>query len=963
MKLKHVLIILPFLILSLFAVFIGLYFAGALPSTVTYSIDHIIARFQTQSPNGSVPANTPAFIYESTQAVSLPESSYAVTLDLNTDLKTPADGTATYGTLVAEIEQYFNDFRNYIADTVYITPDYGNKYASFTDAYGNRVDVLRDCMKYCDAAGYFKVLVLTDECIYKNNKLTFDQVDAFLGNYGFNAVLLNGGSLADPAKLKEAAAFFAPQIRNKYPDIHFGAVLPSSASAKYAEPDTLAVVASGNIDFAAIEGSAIKNGALPFKAVMNSWNILAANNPHVKFYCIHRCDLLCSNGSDWTDDSEINNQVRYIWECENFYGSVFHSASALLKDKSTSSRRLAYLLFDGAAEDLSVNTLYIDPESNSVQFTGTGAAGKKITCNRKPLTTAGAFTATEKLQAGENTFRFFSAGKTLTYRVYNNAEIIYSYYPQEDTRIPAGDMLYVTAVCLDGAKVTCTLNGQFYDMTKSYTLETTDIPQGYRLYSCGIKLTGSREDDIDLGSVIISAFLNDTTETVTAGAVTVSGSEQSGFFTNLGNIFSPTPAAQSSPVQKNYSGVSPFRDNGLGKAILCRILNDSTEQLGLLNEKDTYHADASVLTAGTIDYLESMDVSEKGYLRYKLRSGITVYGVNCELISNAYVLPNNNIVVDHVDDSNSSATDIVFKTDWLSPITVKCSPQKYSRGYSGYSYNISSFTAEYVDVKFFYAGDFYNSSLLSFAADSVFSHAELYKEGETNLILRLYLKKPGQFYGFNISRNEIGQVVISFKKHANASLQGKTIMLDAGHGGRSMTGTALNDNSVAEKTVTLAIALKAKPMLESKGATVIMTRFFDTSLTLEERAELLRKYNPDVFVSVHCDGIDNIEDAGTHSFYFRPYSQPLAKAINDAMASVYKTHIYTPADANYAKVDKPIKYYPFYVTRMNNCPAVLLETGFMTNPVEGMILAQDNAQYWFASGLVNGIESYFMNNY
>ena len=188
-------------------------------------------------------------------------------------------------------------------------------------------------------------------------------------------------------------------------------------------------------------------------------------------------------------------------------------------------------------------------------------------------------------------------------------------------------------------------------------------------------------------------------------------------------------------------------------------------------------------------------------------------------------------------------------------------------------------------------------------------------------------------------------------------------MLDAGHGGLSMTGTAVADNSLSEKIVTLAIAQKTKEMLESKGATVIMTRTMDTSLTLEERCALMRKYNPDIFVSIHCDGTETESDAGTHSFYFRPYSMPLADEINKALASVYKTHIYSPADTNYSKVDKSIKYYPFYVTRMNDCPAVLVETGFMTNPIEGLILGTDNTQYWLAQGISTGIESYFNLNH
>ena len=49
-----------------------------------------------------------------------------------------------------------------------------------------------------------------------------------------------------------------------------------------------------------------------------------------------------------------------------------------------------------------------------------------------------------------------------------------------------------------------------------------------------------------------------------------------------------------------------------------------------------------------------------------------------------------------------------------------------------------------------------------------------------------------------------GALVLSFKKHSDNLLAGKTVMLDAGHGGLYMTGTALRDQSTAEKKTTLS---------------------------------------------------------------------------------------------------------------------------------------------------------------
>lgn len=394
---------------------------------------------------------------------------------------------------------------------------------------------------------------------------------------------------------------------------------------------------------------------------------------------------------------------------------------------------------------------------------------------------------------------------------------------------------------------------------------------------------------------------------------------------------------------------------------MCRIINDDTEQLGPVGAYDTYQPNLSTLCEGTLDYIDKMTVSQEGYIRYDLRSGISVYGVNCELINNAFVMPSNSVKVTGVAETASS-TDLHFDTDWLVPVTLRESPLSYHKGYLNYSFNVDSYNAEYVDIIFNYTDKFYNQAQLVFAQDSPFSHTELYSGSKGELILRLYLRQKGHFYGFDIHKDEDSGLVVSFKKHSTGDLTGKIIMLDPGHGGLAMTGTALSDETICEAQVTLKIAQKAQQMLAAQGATVILTRNLDTALDLDARCRLLSQYDPDIFVSIHCDGSDNESDSGTHTFYFRSYSHPLANAINTALVSSYTNYIYHPGDTNYSAVNRGIKYYPFYVTRLNQCPSVLVETGFMTNFVEGNILANDNAQYWIAQGIASGITTYFQNN-
>ena len=130
---------------------------------------------------------------------------------------------------------------------------------------------------------------------------------------------------------------------------------------------------------------------------------------------------------------------------------------------------------------------------------------------------------------------------------------------------------------------------------------------------------------------------------------------------------------------------------------------------------------------------------------------------------------------------------------------------------------------------------------------------------------------------------------------------------------------------------------------------------------MQERNALCRAYDPDVFVSIHCDGVDDMGQSGTHSFYFKPYSQPLAECVHRKLVDVYANVIYTSIDRNYDQIDKSIKYYPFYVTRVDQCPSILVESGFMSNDYEGRILADDNCRYWIADAIASGIVDYLQN--
>ena len=959
-----------YLLLSMIVLISGLYMCDALPKGMTAAIDNVFKTDDLPVNNGGIynpdiGSNDPV----TEETVFAPDAMRGVWLDIGKEL-IDAD-TASFSSLVGEINGYFDYFDNFRANTVFVTPDIFGKYSAVTDSNGSPVDLLREVTGQAAARSYYTVLVLNDSMLF-NSEGVFDSqfISYYLNNYSFDAVCLSSEYLHTNGRVAEAAEFFGSFVKKEYPKKLFGIDIFPVSGGEYCNGDSEKALSDGFVSFACVEGiGAVTSGNYPFKRVMSHFNSLASKYPDIGFYAVNRADYVSSGVAGFGSPTEISDEIRYIFDCERFDGFVLRNAYSLRKNDIAFARHISSLLVEPSNESLLITRIAPNSDNATVDFYGIGANGHKIYCNGKVVSSSGgAFKHTAQLVAGNNNFDFFCCGKTLTYSVYSNSHLIDSFYPADDINISKNDVVNIHAVCLNGSEVYAYLNNKRYKMEKNDGVAADSVPEGYAVYSCGVSFKNNSYADLNLGNIKISAECSGSKETVTCGRVTLLKSDRSDFLNKLLQFvytaFFRDSVKEPSQIENiAEKGISPYNDNGLGTALMCRVLTDGTERLSTVSDYDTYHPTYSTLPRGMYDYVDNITVSEKGYVRYELRSGMSVYSTGIQLISNAFAMPQNRVIVYSVDETNPNSTDIIFEKDWFSPVQISFAPQKYYKGYFDYSFNVSSFTAEYVDVKFYYTAEFYNKALLNFDSTSPFSSSELYSDGKGNMILRLYLRQKGQFYGYDIFENKDGRLVLSFKKHSDGSLAGKTIMLDAGHGGLSMTGTATYNGDVAEAYITLAIAQKARDMLTNLGAEVIMTRNSQKPLTLEERVEKFTAENPDLFISIHCDGSDGIWDSGTHTFYYTPFSKPLATAITSSMVNVYRTYIYKPGDTNYNGVDRGTKYYPFFVTRMFNCPSVLVETGFLTNPIEGDNLADDNCQYWIAQGITTGIENYFAQNH
>lgn len=177
------------------------------------------------------------------------------------------------------------------------------------------------------------------------------------------------------------------------------------------------------------------------------------------------------------------------------------------------------------------------------------------------------------------------------------------------------------------------------------------------------------------------------------------------------------------------------------------------------------------------------------------------------------------------------------------------------------------------------------------------------------------------------------------------SLVGKTICVDAGHGGHS-SGAKGVDN--LEKDLCLQMCLSLQRELEQRGARVIMTRDTDTFVSLEGRCIIANNANADLFISIHLNSTPTRNSAsGTETYWHTPQSQRLARALHRRVVNTFKGE------------DRGIRNRGFYVIRNTDMPSVLLEIGFINHKNDEALLAQGAFQNHLAESLTLGVLDFF----
>jgi N-acetylmuramoyl-L-alanine amidase len=187
------------------------------------------------------------------------------------------------------------------------------------------------------------------------------------------------------------------------------------------------------------------------------------------------------------------------------------------------------------------------------------------------------------------------------------------------------------------------------------------------------------------------------------------------------------------------------------------------------------------------------------------------------------------------------------------------------------------------------------------------------------------------------------------KSSITAQNQQPLVVIDPGHGGKDSGDVGLED--LRESDVVLPISLQVATILNKQGVTTKLTRSSDTFVGLDERLEISKRAKASMFVSIHANSIDNNPDAqGLETYHYDNTSKPLATAVHG--------NILKEISATKPLVDRQVRRARFLVLRKSTIPAIVIETGYITNATESTWLANPEYRDRMAVAIANGILKY-----
>lgn len=238
----------------------------------------------------------------------------------------------------------------------------------------------------------------------------------------------------------------------------------------------------------------------------------------------------------------------------------------------------------------------------------------------------------------------------------------------------------------------------------------------------------------------------------------------------------------------------------------------------------------------------------------------------------------------------------------------------------------------------------------------MFNRVIIFKRKSGSIVLALIFLPLLCFWGANVNAPQ-DRSVLSY------SLANHVIVVDAGHGG--FDPGAIGPAKNVEKDITLAISNKLTYHLSQSGALVINTRDEDEDLAgsssgsllerkrkdLAARVAIAENNHADLYVSIHTNADVSPRWFGAQTFY-SGNSEQAKKIAEDIQGELI---------AQLGNTTRKAKTGNYYVTDKTDMTAIIVEVGFLSNPREEQLLANEDYQEKVAYAIFCGIAKAYLD--
>lgn len=626
----------------------------------------------------------------------------------------------------------------------------------------------------------------------------------------------------------------------------------------------------------------------PFDNIARWWNT-QLDGTGVDFYIGHAA----YKAGDF-EKNEIGIQVEFARNLLCYKGSVYYGYADIknntngLKDKIAELNKNPISYSKSGSKSAKINQPVNNYNSTAptVTVVGESSVDTPLTVNGKKVsrTKSGYFSYYDTISSGINVFTLEQNGKKNTHNINykntrasgNSSQIlpglaISDIVPATEAWIMEGDTFSVSCVAPAGSKVNAKIGGMSFELKP--TLNKTN-PVKYA-------------KEIFIGEITPSSFVSQ------------------GEIADLGTLIFTATLDGKSVTQKG----GLIRQMGKNALVYAEVINDYSHLK--VSTTSSFYDDYTPASRGMRDYVTGLTGSF-----YKLKFGGYISADNVKIIDGIQLNQNKilsvNVIVNGKDTKNNknNFTDVIFECLENSPVNAVASAGKITVTF----YNTDS--------------DIMPKPIVS--PNPIISTVKAYINNEGNPVYELILKDELNMYGYNVVY-ENGNIIIRMNNPQTLSnsnekpLEGKTIVVDAGHGGND--SGALGISKVNEAMLNLEISLYLQKELENLGATVLMTRTADNqTVSLEERMEFLNDANPDLAISVHQNSIASSTNAQKVRGYLGLYSTEAGKMLAKTVSSVVCDRL--------NRYERPYAYQKLAVARNHRFPSTLCEMCFISNVEE-----------------------------